>query len=645
MKLQQLIIKNLASIEEATIDFEHGPLAEESIFLICGETGAGKSTILDAICLALYNDTPRMQRSPKEKYTDVGHTFSDKKEEINIDDVRQLMRRNTAEAWVELSFIGSNEIPYLARWYVAKARKKVDGNIQKVAWTLTNRKTGEELKKVKEVEDEIQRCIGLNFEQFCRTTLLAQGEFTRFLQSREADKSEILEKLTGTDIYSRIGMKIYDITKQKKDAYDLQHQRIAATHLLSEEEKETLLASLEQLKQDSRQQEVIAKELNRKHEWLRQELEYHKTRQEHQIQLEAIESRIHSDEYREQSRLIQEWDVTTDARKLLKENKERDKEITRQVQEEQQYLQQFINLSKGILYEEEKIRAWQQEENTIRKYLESQQPFADMFAQSQTILTHLQNILNTQSQEKKRKVQLEQEKTRLPQLEEVCTRQADQLKSEREKGEQQDALLQQMNRQYQEMDMPARQAESKRLSEQEMQLTKTVHALQAFFSAQQTLQEAQKAEQETATKLEEAKQQHLFLKEKVTSYQKAFDEAEKLYEKQKECTEQWAAEARSRLQPGDTCPVCGQRITELPSDENFRFINICWRRKNNWRMFWQKSHRIRLMEKVLPPCSSRTSGKQPWPKRSVSKRNRKPCSRASWPDMKSSLRISYPKYR
>ena len=155
MKLQQLIIKNLASIEEATIDFEHGPLAEESIFLICGETGAGKSTILDAICLALYNDTPRMQRSPKEKYTDVGHTFSDKKEEINIDDVRQLMRRNTAEAWVELSFIGSNEIPYLARWYVAKARKKVDGNIQKVAWTLTNRKTGEELKKVKEVEDVV----------------------------------------------------------------------------------------------------------------------------------------------------------------------------------------------------------------------------------------------------------------------------------------------------------------------------------------------------------------------------------------------------------------------------------------------------------------------------------------------------------
>ena len=106
------------------------------------------------------------------------------------------------------------------------------------------------------------------------------------------------------------------------------------------------------------------------------------------------------------------------------------------MQEEQQYLQQFIRLSEGMLQEEEKIRSWQQEENTIRLYLESQQPFADMFAQSQTILTHLQNILNTQTHEKERKVQLEQENNRLPQLEEACTRQADLLKSEREKGEQ-----------------------------------------------------------------------------------------------------------------------------------------------------------------------------------------------------------------
>lgn len=79
MKLQKLTLKNLASIEDAVIDFENGPLSEESLFLICGETGAGKTTILDAICLALYNDTPRMDRAASERYKDATQAFSGKR--------------------------------------------------------------------------------------------------------------------------------------------------------------------------------------------------------------------------------------------------------------------------------------------------------------------------------------------------------------------------------------------------------------------------------------------------------------------------------------------------------------------------------------------------------------------------------------
>ncbi|MDE6347839.1 MAG: AAA family ATPase, partial [Bacteroides sp.] len=112
MKLQKLTIKNLASIEDAVVDFESSPLSEESLFLICGETGAGKTTLLDAICLALYNETPRMDHAQNERYRDLGQCFSAKKEEIAINDSRQLMRLNTGEAWAELEFTGSNGTPY-----------------------------------------------------------------------------------------------------------------------------------------------------------------------------------------------------------------------------------------------------------------------------------------------------------------------------------------------------------------------------------------------------------------------------------------------------------------------------------------------------------------------------------------------------
>ena len=104
MKFQKLTIHNIASIEDAVIDFEAQPLADSEVFLITGKTGAGKSTILDAICLALYADTPRLYSTKMQGVT------MDAEKEVKIDDPRQLMRRNTTEAYVSLTFIGSNGV-------------------------------------------------------------------------------------------------------------------------------------------------------------------------------------------------------------------------------------------------------------------------------------------------------------------------------------------------------------------------------------------------------------------------------------------------------------------------------------------------------------------------------------------------------
>ena len=231
MILQQLTIHNIASIEDARINFEAQPLADSEVFLITGKTGAGKSTILDAICLALYANTPRLDNTNMQGDT------KDQDKDIKIKDPVQLMRRNTGEAYATLLFTGSNGAHYEATWSVARARNKVTGKIQAKKWQLRNLDTDFTYNKDKEIREEIARAIGLDFKQFCRTTLLAQGEFTRFLNSKDDEKAEILEKITGVDAYSKIGVKIFEKTSAMRKIWEEAQQKTAGITLLSEEEK------------------------------------------------------------------------------------------------------------------------------------------------------------------------------------------------------------------------------------------------------------------------------------------------------------------------------------------------------------------------------------------------------------------------
>ena len=187
MKLQKLTIHNIASIEDATIDFEAEPLANSEVFLITGKTGSGKSTILDAICLALFATTPRLAGTQMQGDTKDGNA------DVTIKDPRQLMRRNTGEAFVSLTFTGSNGKHYKAKWSVARARNKVNGNLQSKSWELTDLDLNYTYSRDREISAEIRTAIGLDFSQFCRTTLLAQGEFTRFLNIKDDEKAAILE--------------------------------------------------------------------------------------------------------------------------------------------------------------------------------------------------------------------------------------------------------------------------------------------------------------------------------------------------------------------------------------------------------------------------------------------------------------------
>ncbi|SFC43129.1 exonuclease SbcC [Flexibacter flexilis DSM 6793] len=238
MKILAIRLHNLASLEgTTTIDFTQEPLQSAGIFAITGQTGAGKSTILDALCLALFGKTPR-----HDKARETGVTLPDG---TGQGDARNILRKGTSECFAEVDFVGVEGGQYRARW---AARRAKTGTLQADTMLLTNLADGVHFpEKKKETQKRIEQLVGLSFEQFTRSVLLAQGDFTAFLKADKDEKSALLEKLTGTDIYSQVSIKIYKHHTQHSDQLDLLKARSQEIQLLDSEQKQVLEAQKTQL--------------------------------------------------------------------------------------------------------------------------------------------------------------------------------------------------------------------------------------------------------------------------------------------------------------------------------------------------------------------------------------------------------------
>ncbi|MDQ3370478.1 MAG: AAA family ATPase, partial [Myxococcota bacterium] len=195
---------NLASLAgEFEIDLARAPFSDAGVFAIVGNTGAGKSTLLDALCVALFDRTPRLTNHSRV----VVGRGDDDPGALGAQDVRTLLRRGAAAGWAEVDFESGDARRYRARWSVRRARGQTDGTLQDQQVTLTSIDGGERLGGTKtETLKAIVARLGLTFDQFRRSALLAQGEFATFLRADGKDRSELLERMTGTEIYSRLSV-------------------------------------------------------------------------------------------------------------------------------------------------------------------------------------------------------------------------------------------------------------------------------------------------------------------------------------------------------------------------------------------------------------------------------------------------------
>ncbi len=231
MKIRSLRLKNLNSLKgEWRIDFTAAPFADNSLFAITGPTGAGKSTLLDAICLALYHQTPRLATISAGS--------------------NDLMTRHTADCLAEVEFEVKGTV-YRAFWSQRRARDKASGALQGPKVELARVADGEILST--HSSDKLRQMAeitGLDFQRFTKSMLLAQGGFAAFLQANANERAELLEELTGTDIYSQISQTVFERARDARQALERDKAQAGGMQLLPEAERTQLQTEAQQL-QDS----------------------------------------------------------------------------------------------------------------------------------------------------------------------------------------------------------------------------------------------------------------------------------------------------------------------------------------------------------------------------------------------------------
>lgn len=252
MKILRLRLKNLNSLKgEWKIDFTQAPFKDAGLFAITGPTGAGKTTLLDAICLALYHRTPRMNA-------------------VNASS-NELLTRHTSDCLAEVEFSVQGQ-HYRASWSQRRARNRLDGALQapEVELAQIDPDLGEGSILASRVSEKLpltEQITGLNFERFTKSMLLAQGGFAAFLEANANERAGLLEQLTGTEIYGHISQRVFERTREAKEALAQLNARAEGVALLTQEERAGLESASEELQAQMALQDQQVNEIQGLRQW------------------------------------------------------------------------------------------------------------------------------------------------------------------------------------------------------------------------------------------------------------------------------------------------------------------------------------------------------------------------------------------
>jgi len=507
MKILAIRLKNLTSIEGTVeVDFTAEPLCSAGIFAISGPTGAGKSTLLDALCLALYDKAPRFAASVESvNLADVGDN------RINQSDVRNLLRRGTSDGYAEVDFLGVDGHRYRSCWSVRRTRNKVSGSLQPQMMEVKELDTGKEFQGTKkELLAQLVELIGLTYEQFTRTVLLAQNDFATFLKSKGAAKAELLEKLTGTGVYSFISQEVFARNKAAQEEVALIHNKMSVIELIPEEEQLALQKEKELLAEKRSEGIKLLAEQNAQLNVVRSL----KTQEE-------LRTKKQKEEQGEQARLKTALDILASQEEGLVRFKARWEAIQPDLKRARQLDVQIQSQQEGYIQSQQLLQAARkqvQEQDKRKRMVEEQ-----LYLSYQT-LRRLLNVAGTE------------DSLLLEQVEETLRQEEGNLSAGIETNEKR---LERLNA----FGYPS-------LADEQVKLQKEL-------ARQQNIRQLTEALKKVMSEIEHLEKEAADCSKELSEREVALKTVQRLYENARMAVGKDVKALRRQLEEGEACPVCG----------------------------------------------------------------------------------------